>query len=185
MAGLRPIGTLSGAPWTSKVRRYKKEASVILGMYDPVTLTGTSTADGVALIDRATAGGLMLGSVVGFDPVLSDLSKTGYAAADTGFVYVVDDPDVLFAVEEDGDTTPIPITAVGEFCDLATIGNASAYYVSTAQLDSSNAATGDGMRIMELYQQVGNAVMASTASTKAVWVCMINEHCYRAVQTPT
>lgn len=185
MAGLRPIGTLRGGLGKFQVRRYKKEASTILGMYDPVVLTGTATDDGVALIDRASAGGLMVGSVVGFDPVLTDLSKAGYAAADQGFVYVADDPDTLFAVEEDGDTTPIPKTAVGEFCDLATIGNASSYYVSTAQLDSSNAATGDGMRIMELYQQIGNAIMASTSSTKAIWVCMINEHCYRAVQTPT
>lgn len=184
--GLRPLKYRNGAKWNGQMNRYYKDASVILGIGDPVVITGAAFTDGVSKITRAAAGaGTISGVFMGIEPNPSDLTKRGMAAADAGYCYVVDDPNVLFVIEEDGDTTPIPATAVGEFCDLATVGNASTTtWNSTVQLDSSDAATGDQLRIIELLQQPGNAIMASTASTKGLWVVSINEDTFKAVETP-
>lgn len=184
--GLKPVRHFDGSPWNGQMHKYYKSASVILGIGDPVVLAGSAHTDGTATITRAAAGsGTISGVFMGCDPVLTDLSKRGMAAADVGYCYVVDDPDVVFQIEEDGDTTPIAATSVGEFCDLATVGNANtSTWVSTVQMDSSDATTGDNLRILGLSQIVGNAIMATTASTKAIWDVMINEHTFRAVQTP-
>lgn len=186
--GLKPLCYRNGTPWNGAATRYKKEASVILGIGDPVVLTGDSeTGTGIPLITRAAAGsGTITGVFVGIDPInASDRTKRGFAAADQNYCMVVDDPNVLFVIEEDGDTTPIPKTAIGEFCDLATIGNASTTtWISTVQLDSSDAATGDQIRLIRLYEDPNNAFMATTASTKGQFVVSINEHTFKAVETP-
>ncbi len=184
--GLRPLRYRNGTPYNGAVSRYYKSASVILGIGDPVVLAGSAHTDGTPTIDRAAAGsGTITGVFAGIDPIPSDLTKKGFAAADVGYCYVIDDPNVLFVIEEDGDTTPIPATAVGEFCDLATVGNAnSTIWQSTVQLDSSNAATGDNVRIIELLHRPDNAIMATTASVKGLWVVSINEHTFKAVETP-
>lgn len=185
--GLKPLRYRNGSPFDGKVTRYKKEASVILGIGDPVVLTGSAEAvTGIPLITRAAAAsGTITGVMVGIEPIKSDLTKRGFAAADQGYCYVVDDPNVLFIIEEDGDTTPVAVTDVGEFADLATVGDASTTtWISTVQLDSSSAADQDQLRIIELLQRPDNAIMASTASTKGIWVVAINEHTFKAVETP-
>lgn len=184
--GLKPVRMFDGSPWNGKMTKYYKSASVILGIGDPVVLAGSAHTDGTATIDRAAAGsGTITGVFMGMDPVLTDLSKRGMAAADAGYCYVVDDPNVIFQIEEDGDTTPVAATDVGEFADLATVGNANTTtWISTVQLDSSSAADQDQLRIMGLSQIVGNAIMTDTSSTKGIWDVMINEHTYKAAQTP-
>lgn len=185
--GLRPLRYRNGAKWNGQVNRYYKDASVILGIGDPVVITGDATSAGVPKITRASAAsGTISGVFMGLDqPNPSDLTKRGMAAADAGMCLVVDDPNVLFVIEEDGDTTPLAATDVGEFADLATVGNASTTtWMSTVQLDSSTGADQDQLRIIELLQQPGNAIMADTSSTKGLWVVAINEHTFKAVETP-
>lgn len=184
--GLKPVRYMNGAPWDGKMTKYYKSASVILGIGDPVVLSGTADSLGVPAVTRAAAAsGTITGVFMGMDPNLSDLTKRGMAAADAGYCYVVDDPNVIFQIEEDGDTTPVAAADVGEFADLATVGNANTTtWVSTVQLDSSTASDEDQLRILGLSQIVGNAIMADTSSTKGIWDVIINEHTYKAVQTP-
>lgn len=180
--GLRPVKYLSGVPYNGSVRRFKKEASVILAVGDPVVLTGTAeTNTGIALVTRAqgTEGtpGTITGIVVGIDPIRSDLSKTYLAAADSGYILVADDPNLLHSVQADG---TLAVTTIGEFCDLLVADADTTTGLSTTQLDASNAGTGDQMRLMEFAQ--GPAFTVSDAFPEMI--TMINETTYRGVGTP-
>jgi hypothetical protein len=179
--GFKPVRYSSGRAYTGAARRYKKEASTIIGIGDPVVITGTAEATtAIALVDRAAAGsGTITGVVVGMDPQRSDLSKNHLAAADTGYVMVADDPDLVFEIQEDGDSGTIAITDVGEFCDIVVADANTTTGMSQVELDSSNAGTGDQVRIMGMVQREDNELGAN-----AKWEVMINEHTYKSVQTP-
>lgn len=178
--GFKPVRYLSGAPYTGAVRRYKKEASTIVGIGDPVVLTGSSEAvTGIPLVDRAAAGsGTITGVVVAIDPIRGSLEKQYLAAADQAYVLVADQPDLLFEIQEDSDSSNIAITDVGEGCDIVVANADTDSGISQVELDSSNAGTGDQCRIMELVQREDNELGAN-----AKWLVMINEHSYRAAQT--
>jgi len=180
--GARAVKYLSGVGYTGSVRRFKKEASVILASGDPVVLTGTAeAATGIALITRAvgTEGtpATITGFVVGIDPIRSDLSKTYMAAADTGYVLVADDPNILYSIQADG---TLAVTTIGEFCDLLVANADTDRGLSTTQLDASNAGTGDQMRLMEFAQ--GPGLLVGDAFPEMI--TMINETTYRGVGTP-
>lgn len=179
-SGFTPVRYLSGLPYSGAVRRYKKEASTIIGIGDPVVLTGSAEATtAIPLVDRAAAGsGTITGVVVAIDPLRSDLSKQYLAAADTGYLLVADEPNLLFEIQEDSDSSNIAITDVGEGCDLI-VGNADTDTGrSIVELNSSDAGTGDQVQIMELVQREDNELGAN-----AKWLVRINEHTYNSVGT--
>lgn len=179
--GMRPVRYLSGKAYTGACKRYKKEASTIIAVGDPVVLTGTAEAvTGIALVDRAAAGsGTITGVVVGIDPVRSDLTKNHLAAADAGYVLVADDPDLVFEIQEDSVGSNLAVTDVGEFCDIVVANADTTTGMSQVELDSSNAGTGDQLRILGMVQREDNELGAN-----AKWEVMINEHTMRAVSTP-
>lgn len=178
--GFDPVRYLSGVPYNGSVRRYKKEASTIIAKGDAVVITGTAEATtAIPLVDRAAAGsGTITGVVIAIDPLTTDLSKTHLAAADTGYVLVADNPELLFQVQEDGDTDPIAITDVGEGCDIIVADANTTLGLSVMELNSDNAGTGDQVQIMELAQMADNALGAY-----AEWIVRINEHTYNSVAT--
>ena len=176
--GFIPLDRLNGGNWTGQLRRYKKEASVILAPGDPVVLTGDSTADGVPLIDRAaSASGTITGIVNHIDPIRTDLSKKHMAAADTGFVYVIDDPTVLFELQEDSDGGSLAGTDVGRGADIIVANANTTTGISQVMLDSSTAGQAQ-VQIMGLVQREDNAI-----GTYARWIVRINEHTYNATAT--
>ena len=182
--GLKPVRMISGVAYNGSVRRYKKEASVILAPGDPVVLTGSAeAATGIPLITRAqgTEGTptTITGVVVAIDPIRGDLSKKHMAAADTGYVLVADNADLLFEIQEDGAGDPIDVNDVGEGCDIL-VGDANTTIgLSVVELDSSNAGTGDQVQIMEFVQREDNEVDSANAKI----IVRINEHTYRGVGT--
>lgn len=183
--GLRPVNYSSGHAYTGAVKRYKKEASVILAAGDPVVLTGTSeSGTGIALITRATGSegspSTITGVVVGIDPVRTALNQTYLAAADTGYVLVADDPHLVFSCQEDADGGALAITDVGRGVDLI-VGNADTTRgQSIVELDSSSAAgSGVQCRILECVQREKNTV----ASANAEYLIQIVEHTYGGTHT--
>lgn len=176
--GFKPVRYLSGKAYTGAAKRYKMEAATILAVGDPVVITGTSEAvTGIALVDRAAAGsGTITGVVVGIDVQRGDLSKNHLAAADSGYVMVADDPDLVFEVVADG---AIAVTDVGEFADIIVANADTTTGMSQCAVDASNAGTGDQVRILGRAQREDNAL----TGTPTIEV-MINEHTLRAVSTP-
>ena len=188
--GLKPVRYLSGQAYTGAVNEYRKEASVIIGIGDPVVLTGSASAagtnnadrDGVPLVTRAAAGsGTITGVVVGvrIDSSEDRLVHTKHmAAADTGYLLVADDPTLVFEIQEDGDSGTVAVTDVGEGADIVVANADTSTGYSNVELDSSNAGTGDQLQILRLVQKEANDLGAN-----ADWEVRINEHTYNSVGT--
>ena len=112
--GFRPVKHTSGAPYNGQCNLYQVPSSdgTALFVGDPVKLSGSSDANGIATVIRATAGGPVLGVVVGIVPAKIDpvsgkmtggstaLDTPQYRAASTdAFVLVCDSDDVIYEVE--------------------------------------------------------------------------------------
>lgn len=103
--GLRPVGTLSGAPWNGKANVYTAIAGYNTAIYigDPVVDAGTVTtnADGTITKDvqLAATTDVITGVVIAVLPDTS--SSLPYRAASTlRRLLVVDDPNVIFEAQE-------------------------------------------------------------------------------------
>lgn len=173
--GFTPIGYMDGRPYTGAARRYYKDTTAgIIGIGDPVIrVTSSSDPEGGPEIVRATTGAAITGVVVGIDPVRSNLSQNGYlAAADVGYVYVADSPDLLFEVQEGGASTALAVTQIGKHIDSVTALNANTTTGrSKYELDNGAVAADNTWRIERLSSAPNNAVGAY-----AKWIVSANLH---------
>lgn len=190
--GLRPVGTVNGSSWQAKVRLYQADASrtttneagsIFVG--DPVKLE----ADGN--VTAAAAGDAILGVAVGvltipdgrngfgFDSNAHgnlNLTRTYLPANTAGWVYVVEDfmGDVLYDVQEDGDSATIAVTDVGANVDLVapTAHGSTTTGRSLFELDSSTVATTSAqMRIVGRIYAPDN----DTGAAGCRWLVRLNE----------
>lgn len=181
--GFRPVSTLSGGDWKGKVQTVALLAADGTATFvgDAVAITGTATADGkYPSVAQATAGGKIDYVIVGFEPDFANESFNQiYRSASTlRLARAVPVHDMIFAIQEDSVGGSIAITAVGEFCDIVVGSGSTATGVSAMELDSSNAATGDGVRLLGIAQNADNEL-----GTNAVWLVTVNESNLFAVGT--
>ena len=116
--GFSPVGSLTGANWNQQGRLYAiaNDASNTYAIGDVVKTAGNCDADGIPLVTKwlGTNGAtdIPLGIIVGIrvaDPTVSlvgtnlDLTKTWIplSAGITRYVYVVDDPHIIFTAQFD------------------------------------------------------------------------------------
>ena len=159
--GLRPVRHRNGAPYNGAATRYYVPASdsTALCLGDPVIIAGSADADGVATVTRATAAGgnYLLGAVVSVEPVTRD--STVYREASTArYVWVADDPDLVFEVQEDGVGGALAAANVGQNVDLIAAAGSTVTGFSGFMADSSTAATTNTLqlRILGFSQKIGN-----------------------------
>lgn len=154
--GLRPVRHRNGAPYNGAATRYFVPASDSTALFlgDPVILAGSADADGVATVARATAAGgaYVLGVVVGVDPVdgagAGGRDSTTYRAASTArYVYVADDPDLLFEIQEDAVGGALAAADVGLNADLVAGTGSTITGLSAFQLDTSTKATTNTLQL--------------------------------------
>ena len=172
--GFSPVGYLNGQKYTGAHRRYYKSATAgILGIGDPVVRATNSTdPEGGPEIVRATTGSAITGVIVGIEPDRDDLEQRHLASADARYVYVADEPDLIFAVQDNGGATGIVVTNVGEHVDsVAAIDADTTTGRSKYELDTEAIATDNTWRIEALSSRVGNAVGAN-----AEWLVSANLH---------
>ena len=116
-SGFQPVGLLSGASWNEQGRLYAiaNDASNTYAIGDVVMSAASSDANGVPFVTKwggaTTTSALPLGIIVGIrvaDPGVSlqaptlSLEKAWIGkSAGTRYVYVVDDPAILFSVQFD------------------------------------------------------------------------------------
>src|SRR5574343_559123 len=147
--GLRPVGTLTGAPWTGGVRKYNIPAGDSNAMYigDPVALAGSGSADAMlATVQLATAGATypILGVIVAFDHDPSDLTLVYRKASTLRNVYVCTDPATIYMVQGDG-SAAITYAALGGNGNLSagsggsTITGQSGWILSSTAAGSADA----------------------------------------------
>jgi hypothetical protein len=176
---------MSGAPYNGAVRTYYVPVGNATALYfgDPIQIvTNSSDGNGVQTAEIATAGGgtYVLGSFVGISnnagsatiPVLQ--SQTPYlAASQAAYIYVSDDPFLLYAVQENG---AMVSGASGRNVDLvagagSTVTSQSGWQLNSSTLNTTNTLQ---MRLIQLLQEpADNAV-----GTNAKWLTKINLHTF-------
>jgi hypothetical protein len=185
-SGLRPVRHRNGAPYNGAATRYFVPASDATALFlgDPVILAGSADVNGVATVTRATAGGgsFLLGPVVSVDT--DDGTSTGitlgrdsatYRVASTArYVWVADDPDIIFAVQSNGSTA---VADVGLNMDLvAGAGSTVTGWSGFQAADSTKATTNTlQLRVLGFNQNIDNEV----GNPNAKLLVAINLHALR------
>lgn len=183
-SGLTPVKNLNGSAWNGQANIYSIAASYGTALYigDPVISSGTSDANGVQGIAIAANSGALRGVIVGlgkYESLManpSGLDITYRPASDPAVWYamVVDDPNVIFEIQENANGTQLSATEVGlNQILLSGTGNG---FVSGWQLASATDATPSTtatlqLRLLGLSRRMDNAFGAY-----AKWLVQINVH---------
>lgn len=187
--GLVPVRHKNGAPYNGAYSEYYVPSTYATALFvgDVVLITGTSntaeykgnppgTLPEVNLAGAA-GGTYISGVIVGFNPLPDDLTKTYNAASTERIVYVADDPDLVFEIQEDSGGTVLDATDVGLNADLVyTHGGSTTSGKSGAELDRSTIANTNTLKlkVLRLVNRVDNDLGDS-----AMWEVMINLHSQR------
>jgi hypothetical protein len=186
--GLRPVATLNGAPWNGQVNQYLIPSTDGTAVYvgDLVKSGGTAGAAGVVVngqdvegmptVARCAAGDTARGVVVGFLPNQSDLTILHRVASTNRIALVVDDPNVVFEIEEDALGAALAAADVGENADVVATAGSSTTGQSGMVLDSSDHKTATAqLRILGFVKRADNAIGAN-----AKVLVLINEHEFKS-----
>ncbi len=187
--GLSPVNMITGAPYNGQARQYSIAAAYNVALYigDPVISSGTSDAAGVQGIALAAATGPIRGVIVGLsDQPFSSAALIGNpnityrpAAAQTTVWYamVVDDPNVVFEVQEIGTGTQLTAAEVGLNANLV-VGTGNGFVSGWLLGNTAEDVTATlQVRLLGLAQRSDNAFGAY-----AKWLIMINAHELRVGQ---
>lgn len=181
--GLRPVADLSGRPWNGPVRPFSTASgdgtAIFLG--DPVILSGTSqTINGTvyADVDQAATGDVVVGVVVGVDPVIgagaNGRDSTIHRAASTvRILYVCTDPNTLFEIQEVSGGTALAAADIGLNANFVVGTGSATTGQSGVELNNSGEATTNtlDLQIIGLVDRPDNEV-----GEHAKWLVRINRH---------
>ena len=186
--GFVPSRYLNGAAWNGAVNMYYIAAADVNAMYpgDPVITVALSDANGIMGITKATAGTETLrGVIVGFlvAPPFGqslvgtsiDLSLQSIPATKLQAYYalVVDDPQVLFEVQDNG-LSVVAATSMGKNFSFTVAAPTAPQQNSASVLLNSSAQTTQGLnlRLMGAVQRDDN----DPTLVNAKWLVKINQH---------
>lgn len=171
--GLLPVQYLNGSPWSGQARLYSIAYNYGTALYvgDPVISSGTSDSNGVQGIAIYGGTGAIRGVVVGigrYEGLIANpgnLDRAYYPANGDGvnapwYAMVVDDPNVLFEVQEHSNGTQLAAADIG--MNTLLYSGAGNGYVSGWQLSSATDATPAttatlAVRLMGLVRKADNA----------------------------
>lgn len=187
--GLRPVRYLSGAPWNGQCRRYLLPSSDTNNRFigDPLTLGGDAGAaalvvDGIPAQGLPTcaigvAGAAWVGVIVGFEVNPANLGIRYGAASRNRIALVVDDPSVIFEIQEVSGGTALTSAAVGLNANGVAGAGSTATGISAWELDNSTEADTVtlNLKILGLSQREDVEY-----GEHAKWEVLINNHLFRA-----
>lgn len=187
--GLRPVRYLNGAPWNGQVSRYLLPSTDSTAMFigDPVTLAGSAGADGsyvngipttgMPTISIGLAGAKILGSIVGFEVNPSGLDAVHRAASVARVALVVDDPMVVFHIQEANSGTAIAAADVGLNANFVSGTGSTVTGYSGYTLDNTTELTtvGLNLKILRLAPIETNEAYA----VAQIWEVLINDHLFK------
>jgi len=180
-AGLKPVKHLTGASWSGKANVYFVPATDAVAIYigDAVKSAGSADATGkYPTVARAAAGNAIRGVVIGFgetpqimvNPTNPDRTHRGASTA--MYLMVVDDPSVIFEVQEDSDGAALTATSVGLSVDLVAGAGNAVTGKSGMELDSSSAvATAATCKLLRAVNREDNEL-----GNQCKWEVLIVEH---------
>lgn len=188
-SGLAPVRYLSGAPWNGQARLYcilqANGSAYAIG--DPVTAGGSADDNGVPNVVLATAGtgNQVTGVIVsaggitngGFMADPTNLNTTVIPATKTKnyYVMVVDDPNVIFEIQEGG--AGAALTKADIMNNFNLLSGTNSGYLSGWALDNASAANTATLqlKLLGLAQRKDN-----TFGAYAKWLVKINNHTFGA-----
>ena len=180
--GFKPIKHLNGSPWNGQANVYYIPSTDATAVFvgDAVKSAGSADATGkYPTVTQATAGAAVRGVVVGFgdNPYVMthpDNPNRDYRPASTAmYVFVVDDPQVIFEVQEDSDANSITAAMVGLSTNFVVGSGSTSTGKSAMELDSSDTATDTtgNCRILRLVDREDNEL-----GNYAKWEVLFGEH---------
>ncbi len=188
-SGLSPVKYLSGAPWTGAVNLYCVLAADTAQYWigDPVTTIGNANADaaGIPAVTLAAAGAAVRGVIVGIGTVaggsgpyvnpnnLNLLTRPAGAQSQVYYLAVVDDPDVVFEVQEAGAGATLGVTSVNRNVNINLGTRTATLPISPLFLDNNtvNTTATLNLKILGLVQRIDNQFGAFQK-----WLVKINNH---------
>ena len=160
-----------------------------LYMQDPVKVVAAGTLERSLTTGAISANGAIIAIFQQVGPKTTrpdNLTPVNYMPASAGTTYdywalVADNPDLLFRVQEDGDTTPITIADVGFNVDLIfTHAGDTVSGISGAEIDSNTAAVTAtlAMKIVNLAMEwdVKGNQWNTASSAFSKWIVKFANH---------
>lgn len=185
--GLVPYKYTSGAPYNGSANIYYVPSDYATALYlgQPLIATGASDANGIPVVQTATAGatnyiiGPMVGIVDGGNPVVGVTQNLPiyHPASTAQYILVADDPNLLFWAQEDSVGGAITVATAGtKNIDLVAGAGSTATGWSGWMLDSNTIGTGATlqMRIVGGLQEPDNTM----GSAYAKWLVRPNLSSY-------
>ena len=179
--GFKPVRHLNGMPWNGKARMYYIPATDGTATFkgDAVKSAGSADTSGkYATVAQAAATNAIRGVVIGFSDQphiavdVTNLYRTYRPALTAMYCLVVDDPDVIFEIQEDNDTNDMDADMVGLSTDIVVGSGNTTSGLSAMELDSSDTATGAGQcKILNVSNKEDNEL-----GTYCKWDVLIIEH---------
>lgn len=184
--GLQPVRMLDGSAWTGALNSYQIVTTYATALYtgDPVTI-GTS-----GYLEVGVAGSPIVGVFAGVKYIDSTGTakfqsywpgNPGVLTGSTVEALVIDDPNVVFTIQETSGTgtagTPLALADRGLNANfLYTAGTAATGQSAVSLNNATEADTSTlNLKILQLDPTPGNAVGAY-----ANWLVVINNHLYKA-----
>lgn len=179
-SGFSPVAHRNGAPYNGSFRVYSVAAGygTQLMIGDAVILAGTAqTINGRVLsdVERCATGGVPVGVIVGVQPDSQDSLR--YRAASTlRLVYVADDPDLIFEIQEGSSGTALTANDAGLNVDFVVASGNTTTGLSGTQINNATEATTNTLDL-HLVGPVAREDNAIGYSCK--WLVTFNRHQFR------
>ena len=181
-AGLKPVGHLLNGAYTGETRVYYVPSTDGTAMFkgDAVGLAGSADDTGkYPTVQQYTATDTqVIGVAVAFSTVApqiaadpSDLTQFYRPASTAMYVYVIDDPFVIYEIQEDSGGGSVAAASVGLNCEIIVGSGNTTTGLSGMELDTSEVATTATLplKILRLVDREDNAI-----GTHAKWLVKLN-----------
>jgi hypothetical protein len=180
--GFKPVKHLNGSSWNGQANVYyiPSTDNVATFIGDAVKSAGAADATGkYPTVTQATAGAAVRGVVIAFGDnpytmIHPDSPNRSYRPASTAmYCLVVDDPQVIFEVQEDSDANSITAAMVGLSTNFVVGSGSTSTGKSAMELDSSDTGTDTtgNCRILRLVNRDDNDL-----GDFAKWQVLFGEH---------
>lgn len=187
--GLVPVKSITGAPFSGQANMYlipsSDNTAVFIG--DLVKLAGSAGSagsqvngidvEGMPTIAQAAAGDTCVGVVIGFLPDQDNLMTRHRAAATDRIALVVDDPAVVYEIQEVSGGTALTAAAVGLNANMVVGSGSTTTGLSGMELDNATEATSATLtlQILGMSPRPDNSI-----GEHCKWLVRINDHQYGA-----
>lgn len=161
--GFSPLRHQNGSPYNGQANEYEILAAYGTALFigDMVKIVNTANAvDGTQQINAANGtSDRPVGAIVGFIPVLTNLSLQYHLASTLQRCLVADSPDIIFAVESDG---TVATTDMGKYASVTTGTGSTVTGLSAMQLAEASvtatATTSLPLMVVGLYKNQTNVI---------------------------